>query len=71
MKLFTKFWNRKDVSFSCHSLTILGIIAIHYHTGQTEEFRKFPNFRMRSLRIKLFGKKYFIHKLPFVKFYPI
>lgn len=59
------------MSDSCHLLNVLNIIVIHYHTGQIEGFRTLPNFRLRSIRIKLFGKKYFIHKLPFIKFYPI
>lgn len=71
MKLFTKFLVRIDISCSCHRIDILDIIVIHYHTGQVEGFRKSPNFRLRSIRIKLFGKKYFFHKLPFIKFYPI
>jgi len=71
MKLFTKFWVREDISSLCHRIDILDIIVIHYHTGQIEGFGKLPNFRLRSIRIKLFGKKYFIHKLPFIKFYSI
>jgi len=69
MKLATKFWMKAERN--CHNLSILDIIVIHYHTGQIEGYRTLPNFRLRSIRIKLFGKKYFIHKSPFVKFYAL